>query len=174
MSNDKFLIVHGFFLYVYRMWFLDLLYNPYVFLHGIYLPAHFSTYRVDKPEVSRSYPCRCPWRWTRECVCLSPVKQTGHLKVPPMPSKLCSIRWQSSLAGESNIWLHSLHSWLMPSSANRRQTRMYRLDQARRKKQEHMTSPQNINTTLITDAYTEAVAVRQQHVNPLNVYREKL
>lgn len=52
----------------------------------------------------------------------SPVKQTGHLKVPPIPSKLCSIRWQSSLAGESNIWLHSLHSWLMPSSANRKQT----------------------------------------------------
>lgn len=47
----------------------------------------------------------------------SPVKQTGHLKVPPMPSKLCSIRWHRSLAGESNIWLHSLHSWLMPSSA---------------------------------------------------------
>lgn len=46
-----------------------------------------------------------------------PVKQTGHLKVPPMPSKLCSMRWQRSLAGESNIWLHSLHSWLMPSSA---------------------------------------------------------
>lgn len=66
----------------------------------------------------------------RECVfvCVSPVKQTGHLKVPPMPSKLCSIRWQSSLAGESNIWLHSLHSWLMPSSANRRQTRMCRPD----------------------------------------------
>lgn len=61
--------------------------------------------------------------------CASPVKQTGHLKVPPMPSKLCSIRWHSSLAGESNIWLHSLHSWLMPSSANRRQTRMRRLDQ---------------------------------------------
>lgn len=64
----------------------------------------------------------------RACVCLSPVKQTGHLKVPPIPSKLCSIRWQSSLAGESNIWLHSLHSWLMPSSANRRQTRICRLD----------------------------------------------
>lgn len=46
-----------------------------------------------------------------------PVKHTGHLKVPPMPSKLCSMRWQRSLAGESNIWLHSLHSWLMPSSA---------------------------------------------------------
>jgi len=25
--------------------------------------------------------------------CLLPVKHTGHLKVPPMPSKLCSIRW---------------------------------------------------------------------------------
>lgn len=49
-----------------------------------------------------------------------PVKHTGHLKVPPMPSKLCSMRWQRSLAGESNIWLHSLHSWLMPSSAKER------------------------------------------------------
>lgn len=48
-----------------------------------------------------------------------PVKHTGHLKVPPMPSKLCSMRWQRSLAGESNIWLHSLHSWLMPSSAKK-------------------------------------------------------
>lgn len=46
-----------------------------------------------------------------------PVKQTGHLNVPPIPSKLCSIRWHRSFAGESNIWLHSLHSWLMPSSA---------------------------------------------------------
>lgn len=48
---------------------------------------------------------------------LLPVKHTGHLKVPPMPSKLCSIRWHWSLAGESNVWLQSLHSWFSPSSA---------------------------------------------------------
>lgn len=47
---------------------------------------------------------------------LLPVKHTGHLKVPPMPSKLCSIRWHWSLAGESNVWLQSLHSWFSPSS----------------------------------------------------------
>lgn len=45
-----------------------------------------------------------------------PVKQTGHLKVPPIPSKLCSIRWHWSLAGESKVWLQSLHSWFSPSS----------------------------------------------------------
>lgn len=56
---------------------------------------------------------------TEACLSLPvlPVKQTGHLNVPPIPSKLCSIRWHRSFAGESNIWLHSLHSWLMPSSA---------------------------------------------------------
>lgn len=109
--------------------------------------------KAGKTQVSRSYLLYCPWRWmcvfVCVSVCLSPVKQTGHLKVPPMPSKLCSIRWQSSLAGESNIWLHSLHSWLMPSSANRRQTRKCRLSNT--KKQEHMTSIQNINTTIMTD-----------------------
>lgn len=50
---------------------------------------------------------------------LLPVKHTGHLKVPPMPSKLCSIRWHWSLAGESNVWLQSLHSWFSPSSVGK-------------------------------------------------------
>lgn len=50
----------------------------------------------------------------------TPVKQTGHLNVPPMPSKLCSIRWHWSLAGESNDWLHSLHSWFSPSSVDKK------------------------------------------------------
>lgn len=48
-----------------------------------------------------------------------PVKQTGHLKVPPIPSKLCSIRWHWSLAGESKVWLQSLHSWFSPSSVEK-------------------------------------------------------
>lgn len=38
-----------------------------------------------------------------------------------MPSKLCSIRWHWSFAGESNDWLQSLHSWFSPSSAEMKQ-----------------------------------------------------
>ena len=51
----------------------------------------------------------------------APVKQTGHLKVPPIPSKLCSIRWHCSFAGESKDWLQSLHSWFRPSSVGDKQ-----------------------------------------------------
>ncbi len=84
--------------------------TPYPLITGsVYPPPH--THTLWLPLTPRPQPHQPPG------LDPSPVKQTGHLKVPPMPSKLCSIRWHRSLAGESNIWLHSLHSWLMPSSA---------------------------------------------------------
>ncbi len=78
-----------------------------------------------------------------------------------MPSKLCSIRWHRSLAGESNIWLHSLHSWLMPSSAT----------------QEHDTTGythQQGQTERMRDRETQTHAAKRQGTTFLHINRKYL
>lgn len=145
------------------MWLLDLRYNSYVFLHSIYLSAHFSTKQI-RPKwvgviraavlegecasvsVSHLWSRRDTWRYLP---CLQSCALSGG-----------KAAWQ---VNQTSGYTACTRDWCPLLQIGDRHACIGWIRQ--HEKQEHMTSPQNINTTLITDAHTQAVTVRQQHVN---------